>query len=115
MRTHTRAHTHTHARTHARTHTHTQKEQQLVSDWWYLISGCVVDLSSERLGLALCGKQILGLKETQAEQLSIQLLSLLPQLLVLLPGARERESRVERESGRERERARNRDRRGDQK
>ena len=50
----------------------------------YIVSGGVVDLGGQRLGLGLGGKQVLGLVQTQAEDLSVQVVVLLSQLLVLL-------------------------------
>lgn len=51
-----------------------------------LILGGVVDLSGQALSLGLTGEQVLGLVQTQAENLSVQVVILIPQLEVLLHG-----------------------------
>lgn len=51
-----------------------------------LILGGVVDLSGQALSLGLTGEQVLGLVQTQAENLSVQVVVLIPQLEVLLRG-----------------------------
>lgn len=49
-----------------------------------LIPGSIVDLSCQALSLGLTGKQVLSLVQTQAENLSVQVVVLIPQLMVLL-------------------------------
>ncbi|TNN70973.1 hypothetical protein EYF80_018789 [Liparis tanakae] len=50
----------------------------------YLVSGGVLYLGSEGLGLGLRGEQRLGFVQTEAEDLTVELIVLLPQLLALL-------------------------------
>lgn len=49
-----------------------------------LVSGGVVDLSSQTLGLGLTGEEVFGLVQTQTEDLSVQVVVLVSQLVVLL-------------------------------
>lgn len=49
-----------------------------------LVSGCVVNLGSQALSLGMTGKQVLGLIQTQTEDLSVQVVVLIPQLMILL-------------------------------
>lgn len=49
-----------------------------------LILGGVVDLSGETLSFSVAGEQVLNLVQAQAEDLSIQVVILIPQLVVLL-------------------------------
>lgn len=49
-----------------------------------LISGSIVDLSCQALSLGLAGKQALSFIQTQAENLSVQVVVLIPQLMVFL-------------------------------
>jgi len=49
-----------------------------------LVPGRVVDLGRQALGLGVAGEQVLGLVQTQAEDLSVQVVVLIPQLVVLL-------------------------------
>jgi len=50
----------------------------------YLVSGGVLYLCSEGLGLGLRGEQRFGFVQTEAEDLTVELIVLLPQLLALL-------------------------------
>lgn len=49
-----------------------------------LVLGGVVDLGGQALSFGLAGEQVLGLVQTQAEDLSVQVVVLVPQLEVLL-------------------------------
>lgn len=49
-----------------------------------LVLGGVVDLGRQALSLGLAGEQVLGLVQTQAEDLGVQVVVLIPQLKVLL-------------------------------
>lgn len=49
-----------------------------------LVSGCVVNLGCQALGLSMTGKQVLSLVQAQTENLSVQVIILIPQLMVLL-------------------------------
>lgn len=61
--------------------------------WFHLISGGGLYLSGEGLGLGLRGEQRLGFVQTEAEDLTVELVVLLPQLLVLLKQARRQRMR----------------------
>ena len=50
----------------------------------HLVSGGVVYLGGQRLGLGVTGEQVLGLVQAQTEDLSVQVVVLVPQLEVLL-------------------------------
>ena len=50
----------------------------------HLVPGGVVDLGGQALGLGLTGEQVLRLVQTQTENLSVQVVVLVPQLVVLL-------------------------------
>lgn len=50
----------------------------------HLVPGGVVNLSCKALGLGLAGKQVLSLVQTQTENLSVQVVVLIPQLMVFL-------------------------------
>lgn len=54
-----------------------------------LVSGGIVNLSCQALSLGLAGKQALRFIQAQAENLSVQVVVLIPQLMVLLRGQKD--------------------------
>lgn len=50
----------------------------------HLVFGSVIDLGCQALGLGVAGEQVLSFVQTQTENLSVQVVVLVPQLVVLL-------------------------------
>lgn len=56
----------------------------------HLISGCIVNLSGETLSFSVASKEVFSLVQTETENLSIQIIILVPQFMVFLSGWRKK-------------------------